>query len=161
MRESAVSDRIETRLHDIGLSLPDVAPTGQFLSVRLVGSLAYVSGHAPFDSGEFRCIGKVGRELDIAQARDAAVAAVLGCLASAKALLGSLDQVSSVVKMTGFVNCTDDFVALPAVTNAASELLIHLWGSGGHHARTTVGVASLPHGVAVEIELLLEAVAAT
>jgi enamine deaminase RidA (YjgF/YER057c/UK114 family) len=151
-----VSDSIEARMRNAGLVLPEVAPTGQFLAVQVANGLAYVSGHAPYDNGAFLFQGKVGREFDLAQGQAAAVAATLGCLASVNARLGSLAAVSKVLKMNGYVNCTPEFTALPMVMNAASDVLIEIWGDAGHHARTTVGVSSLPMGVAVEVELVLE-----
>jgi enamine deaminase RidA (YjgF/YER057c/UK114 family) len=151
-----VDDSIEGRIHAAGLVLPEVAPTGQFLAVQVTNGIAYVSGHAPYDNGTFLFQGKVGREFDLTQGQAAAVAATLGCLASVNAILGSLAAVSKVLKVNGYVNCTPEFTALPMVMNAASDVLVAIWGEAGRHARTTVGVASLPMGVAVEVELVLE-----
>ena len=151
-----MTDPIEDRLREMGATLPGVAPTGQFLAVHVANGVAYVSGHAPYDAGEFHFRGKVGREFDLEQGRAAAVAATLGCLASVKHHLGSLARVGKELKANGYVNCTPEFTALPSIMNAASDLLVELWGEAGRHARTTVGVASLPMGVAVEVELVLE-----
>jgi enamine deaminase RidA (YjgF/YER057c/UK114 family) len=143
------------RLRQLGLSLPDLAPTHEFRRLSVAGDLAFVSGHAPFADGEFQYRGKVGRELDLGAARRASEIALLGCLASVHHELGSLDAIRAVRKLNGYVNCAPDFEALPDVTDAASRLLIQLLGETGRHARTTVGVASLPAGVAVEIDLIL------
>ena len=128
------------RLQQLGLRLPELAPTAEFLQVNLLNDLAFVSGHAPFEDGEFRYSGKIGREFDLSVGRRAAELAVLGCLASLEDSLGSLDGIRQIVKLNGYVNCVAEFH--------------DLFGDSGRRARTTVGVASLPQGVAVEIELI-------
>jgi enamine deaminase RidA (YjgF/YER057c/UK114 family) len=147
---------IHDRLRELGLGLPKSAPTHEFLPVNVLGDLAYVSGHAPFIDGAFRYQGKLGREFDFASGCKAAELAVLGCLASLEEAIGTLESVRRVVKMNGYVNCDPEFRDLPGVTDAASKLLIALFGDKGRHARTTVGVASLPGGAAVELELIVQ-----
>ena len=149
-------DSIDARLREHGLTLPDLAPTHEFVAVKLLGDIAFVSGHAPFDKGGFRFVGSVGDDHDLEQARLAAREALLGCLASLRHHLGSLDRVTDIVKMNGYVKCGPHFPLLPRVTDGASTLLRDLWGERGRHARTTVGVAELPAGVAVEIELVVK-----
>jgi enamine deaminase RidA (YjgF/YER057c/UK114 family) len=152
-----VSDlSIERRLRDLGHELPELAPVHKFLPAVQVGNMVYISGHAPFRDGEFRYRGKVGRELDLEAGRRAAELAVLGCLTSLKAEIGKLESVRRIVKVNGYVNCDPEFTALPKVTDAASSLLVSLFGDAGRHARTTVGTASLPFGVAVEVEMLVQ-----
>ena len=128
------------RLQQLGLRLPELAPTVEFLRVNLLDDLAFVSRHAPFEDGEFRYSGKIGREFDLSVGRRAAELAVLGCLASLEDSLGSLDGIRQIVKLNGYVNCVAEFH--------------DLFGDSGRCARTTVGVAGLPQGVAVEIELI-------
>lgn len=147
---------VESRLEALGLSLPAPAAAGEFLPAVTVGELAYVSGHVPFRDGEFLYRGKVGRDLDAEAGRRAAELAVLGCLASLKAALGDLGRVRRVVKLNGYVNCSPEFGDLPKVMDAGSRLLVALFGEAGRHARTTVGVASLPFGVAVEVEMVVQ-----
>ncbi|HVR45227.1 MAG TPA: RidA family protein [Candidatus Binatia bacterium] len=147
---------IRDRLRQLDVELPDLAPTFEFLAINTVGDLVFVSGHAPFFGGEYRYRGKVGREIDLPTAQSAAECAALGCLASLEHALGTLESIRRVVKVNGYVNCTEDFVNLPLVTDKASTLLIALFGESGRHARTTVGVSSLPLGVAVEIELIVQ-----
>ena len=147
---------VESRLHAMGLSLPAQPPTYEFLPAVTVGELAYVSGHVPFRDGEFLHRGKVGVDLDLETGRTAAQLAVLGCLASLKSALGDLDRIKRVIKVNGYVNCSPEFGDLPKITDAGSKLLIALFGDAGRHARTTVGVASLPFGVAVEIEMIVQ-----
>lgn len=144
---------VERRIADLGLSLPEVAPTHEFLAVKVVGDLCYISGHAPYRDGGFHFQGKVGADLDVETGRRAAELATLGCLASLRAAVGDLDAVDTVVKVNGYVNCAPSFGDLPTVTDAASSLLIAVFGESGRHARTTVGVASLPSNVAVEVEM--------
>lgn len=124
--------------------------------MNLIDALAFVSGHAPFDDGEFCYRGQIGREFDLSVGRRAAELATLGCLASLENSIGSLDAVRRIVKLNGYVNCEPEFDDLPRVTDAASRLLVDLFGDSGRHARTTVGVSSLPKGVAVEIELIAQ-----
>jgi len=143
----------ERRLSELGLTLPDLAPTHEFLAVKTTDNQCFVSGHAPYSDGRFQFIGKVGADLDIDTGRQAAELATLGCLASLKAHLGDLDRIRSVLKLNGYVNCDPQFADLPTVTDAASDLLAAIFGDGGRHARTTVGVASLPQNVAVEVEM--------
>jgi enamine deaminase RidA (YjgF/YER057c/UK114 family) len=155
--KSLVGDSsVEQRLRDLGFALPELAPVHKFLPVVRLEDMIYISGHAPFRDGEFKYCGKVGREFDLEMGRRAAELAVLGCLTSLKAEIGSLDSVRRIVKVNGYVNCDPGFTDLPKVTNAASSLLMALFGDAGHHARTTVGTASLPFGVAVEIEMLVQ-----
>jgi enamine deaminase RidA (YjgF/YER057c/UK114 family) len=142
------------RMKRLGLSLPDLAPTYEFLRVNFVDDLVFVSGHAPYEDGQFKYRGKIGRELDLLAGQRAAESALLGCLASLQSEIGSLESVRQIVKLNGYVNCVQDFQDLPQVTDAASRLLVQLFGDSGRHARTTVGVMSLPMGVAVEIELV-------
>jgi enamine deaminase RidA (YjgF/YER057c/UK114 family) len=149
---------ISDQLNRLNLKLPDLAPTHEFLRVSVVDDLAFVSGHAPFANGQFLYRGKIGRELDLAVGQRAAASAVLGCLASLHDAVGSLDAVRCVRKLNGYVNCVENFEDLPRVTDGASRLLIDLFGEAGRHARTTVGVMSLPMGVAVEIELVVQLV---
>lgn len=147
---------VHERLQQLGLRLPELAPTAEFLGVNIIDDLAFVSEHATFADGEFCYRGKIGRELDLSECRRAAELAALGCLASLENSIGSLDAVRRIVKLYGYVNCESEFDDLPRVTDAAFKLLVDLFGDSGRHARTTVGVASLPKGVAVEIELIAQ-----
>ena len=142
------------RMQRLCLTLPNVSPTHEFLRVRRFDGFVFVSGHAPFENGEFRYKGKIGRDLDLLEGQRAAECAVLGCLASLHSEIGSLDFIGQMVKLNGYINCVEDFQDLPQVADAASKVLIDIFGDAGRHARTTVGVMSLPMGVAVEIELI-------
>jgi enamine deaminase RidA (YjgF/YER057c/UK114 family) len=118
------------------IRLPDLLPTHEFVPVNVIGDLAFVSGHAPFDRGEFLYRGKIGRELDLQAGKCAAQSAVLGCLASLQSALASLDKITGIVKLNGYVNCTPEFHDLPLITDAASRLLVSVFGeSAGTHAQ--------------------------
>ncbi|MGW0811230.1 RidA family protein [Nonomuraea sp. NPDC002799] len=136
-----------------GLTWPTPAPTHAFLPAIQVGELVYVSGHAPYGDGEFQYRGRVGDNLDLAAGQQAARLAVLGCLLSLEQTLGTLEAVLRIVKVNGYVHCTPGYEPLPQIIDAASRLLIAVFGTEGQHARTTIGVASLPSGVAVELEM--------
>ena len=152
---------IERRLADLGLRLPAPveAPPGvelNFEFVRVAGDLAYVSGHGPMDGPEPTITGKVGGEVAVDQAYDAARATALSMLASLKQALGDLDRVQGWIKALGLVNCAPGFNAMPAVINGFSDLIIELWGDAGRHARSAIGVAELPFDIPVEIEAIVQ-----
>jgi enamine deaminase RidA (YjgF/YER057c/UK114 family) len=148
------SSTARRRLAEMGIAWPPVPPTHQYVPAVRFGQMVFVSGHAPYADGTHQYRGRVGETLDLDQARSAARLAVLGCLVSLESALGSLDNIERVLKVNGYVHCVPGYEPLPKVTDAASELLIELFAAAGQHARTTVGVASLPSGVAVELELL-------
>lgn len=151
---------IEQRLVELGVTLPK--PWGvpaDFRFVRAVtteGNLVFVSGHGPRQPDGTTVNGKLGAELDIEAGYAAARLTVLQCLASLKAEIGDLDRVRRVVKLLGFVNCTEKFGDQPRVMNGASDLLVELFGERGKHARSAVGMQSLPGGMCVEIEMVVE-----
>ena len=150
---------IEDRLNAIGLALPaPAAPPGArlpFAFVRVHGDVAHVSGHGPFDGDRPLVTGRVGAEVSLEQAYDAARATGLSMLASLKQELGALDRVAGWVKALGFVNCADGFDATPAVINGFSDLILELWGDAGRHARSAIGASELPFGIPVEIEAIV------
>lgn len=148
---------IEQRLANLGIELPAVAggPPGfqrKFDLVRVVGDVAYVSGHGPFDGATLLARGKVGADVTPEQAYDAARATALSILASLHAELGDLDRVTGWAKILGLVNCAPGFNATPAVINGFTDLILELWGEAGHHARSAIGAAELPFDMPVEIE---------
>jgi enamine deaminase RidA (YjgF/YER057c/UK114 family) len=148
---------IEDRLGELGLALPApvVAPQGvrlPFEFVRVHGDLLYISGHGPLDGDRVLSTGRVGAEVSVEQAYEAARATALSMLASLKVQLGDLDRVTSWVKALGFVNCAEGFDATPAVINGFSDLILALWGDAGRHARSAIGAGQLPFGMPVEVE---------
>lgn len=144
------------RLAELGIELPEVAkPLAAYVPAVRTGSLVYTSGQLPFVSGALAATGKVGAELGPAEAREHARTCALNALAAVHALVG-IDAVVRVVKVVGFVASADGFTGQPAVVNGASELLGEVFGEAGQHARSAVGVAELPLGAPVEIELIVE-----
>jgi enamine deaminase RidA (YjgF/YER057c/UK114 family) len=125
-----------------------------------VGNLVFLSGHGPRGDARHRYVGKVGRDLTTEEGYRAARQVMIGMLATLKATIGDLDRVRRIVKLLGMVNCTEDFTEQPQVINGASDLLVDLFGDRGRHARSAVGMQSLPGGregsIAVEIEMIVE-----
>jgi enamine deaminase RidA (YjgF/YER057c/UK114 family) len=149
--------KIEARLKELGLTLPAVsAPTNSYVAVKQTGSLLFVSGHVSKKDGKYPHLGKVGTEVTLEQARESARICVINCLASLQHYLGDLNKVKSIVKVLGFVASAPTFTEQPKVINAASDLLIDIFGEAGKHARSAVGMAVLPSDVPVEIEMVVE-----
>jgi len=147
----------EDRLAELGLTLPDVpAPVAAYTPAVRTGDLVFTSGQVPTVDGKVVATGKVGAEVDAADAQEYARICALNALAAVKALVGDLDKVRRVVKVVGFVASAPDFTGQPGVINGASELLNQVFGDAGVHARSAVGVAALPLDVPVEVEILVE-----
>lgn len=145
---------IERRLAELGIVLPEaVVPAFQYVPVTVFDRLVFVSGQLP-RQGEALVTGKVGSEVTVEHAREAARLCVIQALAVMKQALGSLDRLERILKLTGFVASAPQFNLQPKVIDAASELLVEVFGDGGRHARSAVGVAELPRNVSVEIELI-------
>jgi enamine deaminase RidA (YjgF/YER057c/UK114 family) len=144
------------RLQELGIDLPGVsAPLAAYVPARRTGSLVYTSGQLPIVDGALLDTGKVGATVSPEAAAGLARIAALNGLAAVDALVG-LDSVVAVVKVVGFVASAPDFTGQPAVINGASELLGEVFGDAGAHARSAVGVASLPLDAPVEVELIVE-----
>ena len=147
----------EDRLAELGLALPDVAaPVAAYTPAVRTGDLVFTSGQVPTVDGKVVATGKVGAEVDAADAQEYARICALNALAAVKALVGDLDKVRRVVKVVGFVASAPDFTGQPGVINGASELFNQVFGDAGVHARSAVGVAVLPLDVPVEVEILVE-----
>lgn len=143
-------------LERLGLELPPVAaPAGAYVPAVRSGSFVYTSGQLPFVDGELPATGKVGAEVSLEQAREAAKLCALNALAAVDALVG-LDQVVRIVKVVGFVASAPGFNDQPLVINGASEFLGEVLGEAGVHARSAVGVFELPKNTPVEVELIAE-----
>jgi enamine deaminase RidA (YjgF/YER057c/UK114 family) len=147
---------VDDRLAELGITLPPAtSPVANYVSTRRSGNLLFVSGHLSKRAGKV-VTGKVGEDVDAQAAYDLARLAALESLGSVRAALGSLDDVT-VVKLTGFVNSAPGFTEQPAVINGASDLLVEVLGTErGAHARSAIGVAALPLGAAVEVEIIFE-----
>lgn len=147
----------EAKLAELKLELPPTPkPGGIYKPVVQVGNILYVSGHGPLRPDRTLITGKVGRDLNEEQAREAALVTGLTMLTSLKNYLGSLDRISRVIKLLGMVNAVPEFQSHPAVINGCSELFRQLWGEDGVGARSAVGMGSLPGNIAVEIEGIFE-----
>lgn len=148
---------VEEHLKELGYTLPSPPrPVANYVGAVLTGNLVFVSGHGPANLGGERLTGKLGRDLNVEQGYEAARLCILGGLASLKAVIGDLDKVKRIVKLLGMVNCTEDFGQQPQVINGASDLLVELFGDGGRHARSAVGMQMLPNNIPVEIEMIVE-----
>jgi enamine deaminase RidA (YjgF/YER057c/UK114 family) len=148
----------EQRLSDLGIDLPGPPPPDARLYVPAVrsGSLLFLSGQGPAGPDGELVKGKVGADLDVAEAREAARLAGIQLLAAIRDEAGSLDRVRRVVKLLGMVNGAPGFVDTPAVVDGCSQLLLDVFGDAGRHARSAVGMSELPHGMCVEIEAVVE-----
>jgi enamine deaminase RidA (YjgF/YER057c/UK114 family) len=148
---------VEAKLEALGLTLPSPpAPVANYVRAVTVGNVVYLSGHGPSRDGAFAFQGKVGAEKTIEEGYQAAQLVMLNCLSSLKQEIGDLDRVERIVKLLGMVNCTEDFGHHPEVINGASDLLVQLYGERGRHARSAVGMQSLPRGITVEIEMIVQ-----
>ncbi|MCC8248157.1 RidA family protein [Saccharothrix luteola] len=144
------------RLAELGVELPEVAaPVASYVPAARTGQLVFTSGQLPFVKGSLAATGKVGGDISPEEAKAHARTCALNALAAVDALVG-LDKVVRVVKLVGFVASADGFTGQPAVINGASDLLAEVFGEAGRHARAAVGVAELPLGAPVEVELIVE-----
>jgi enamine deaminase RidA (YjgF/YER057c/UK114 family) len=153
-----MSSEIERRLADLGLELPVAAPpAANYVPWTISGSLLFIAGQLPFVRGELLHKGRVGEDLRVDEAKDAARHCGLNILAQARAALdGDLGRISRCLKLGGFVNAGSGFTDHPAVINGASDLMVAVLGDAGRHARFAVGASSLPLNVAVEIDAVFE-----
>lgn len=149
---------IENRLKDLGLTLPQAAaPAANYVPYVQSGNLVFVSGQITLENGDLKFVGRVGEDFTTEQAYEAAKLCGLNLIAQVKAACGGdLDRVTRVVRLGGFVNCTQGFTDQPKVINGASDLMAEVFGEVGRHARAAVGVNALPLGVAVEVDGVFE-----
>jgi enamine deaminase RidA (YjgF/YER057c/UK114 family) len=148
---------IQSKLAELGLTLPvAAAPVAAYVPAVRTGNLVFTAGQLPLVDGKIPFVGKVGSDVTPEQAKDMAQICALNALA-AISLVADIDQIERVVRVGGFVNGIPGFVAIPAVINGASELLIKLFGEvNGKHARTAIGVAELPLNAPVEVEMVVQ-----
>ncbi len=152
-----MADTAEARLAALGVALPvPPAPAASYIPTLAVGQLVFVSGQVSILPGGDKHVGKLGHDLAIDDGKKAARVCAINILAQLKVALGDLDKVKRIVKLTGFVNCTPDFTDPHQVMNGCSDFIIEVLGERGRHARSAVGVATLPLGVAVEVEAIVE-----
>lgn len=150
--------RIETKLQEMGLSLPSAAaPAANYVPWTISGKIVHVSGQLPMRDGKVGVLGKLGQDVDIEAGQEAARLCALNLLAQLKAACGGdLEKATRCLRLGGFVNAAPDFTDHPKVINGASDLIVAVMGDGGRHARFAVGVAGLPFGAAVEVDATFE-----
>lgn len=148
--------RITERLAELGITLPPVvAPVAAYVPAVRTGNLVYTAGQLPFVDGALPATGRLGAGVSVEEARPLARRCALNALAAAADLVG-LDRITRVVKVVGFVASAEGFTEQSAVINGASEVLVEIFGDAGRHARSAVGVAELPLGTPVEVEMIVE-----
>lgn len=148
---------VESRLAEIGLSVPEIAaPVAAYVPAVRTGNLVFTSGQLPMLNGEIPMTGKVGAEVTPDEAAELAKICALNAIAAVKGVIGDLERVVRVVKVTGFVASAPGFTSQPVVVNGASAVLGRAFGDAGIHARSSLGVASLPLDAPVEVELIVE-----
>lgn len=151
------ADTPEQKLAALGLTLPPTStPVANYVPAVRSGSLVFLAGHVSRDASGKVIAGKIGRDATEQQANAAAKQTALALLATLKKEIGELSKVKRIVRVGGFVNAVDDFKAQPAVMNGCSDLLVAVFGDKGKHARAAIGVASLPLGAVVEIDMIVE-----
>jgi len=147
----------EEKLKQMGISIPEaVKPLAAYIPAMQVGNLVMTSGQVPISDGEVKYQGKVGKELSEEEGKAAAKLCALNCLSAVKSVIGSLDKIKRVLKLTVFVCSAEGFTAQPKVANGASEFIVEIFGEAGKHVRSAVGVSELPLNSAVEIEMTVE-----
>src|SRR4051812_11278131 len=152
-----MSEGVEDRLRTLGYELPAVPrPAGSYVPATRTGSLLFTAGQVPFKEGQLPYTGKVGQDVSVEEAKEAARLCALNALAAIKTEVGSLESVNRIVKITGYVASAPGFNDQPAVMNGASDLIGELFGEKGLHARSAVGVAELPLNAPVEVEFIVE-----
>ncbi len=149
---------VSKKLSELSIQLPTAPdPVGAYVAFKKVGNMLFISGQLPIGSDGKIIKGKIGKELTLEDGQKASKLCVINILAQAKkAMDGDLDKIKNCIKITGFVNSSDDFKDQPKVINPASETLSEVFGTKGKHARAAVSVNSLPLGVAVEIDAIFE-----
>lgn len=148
---------VESRLKELGIQLiSPSSPVANYVKAVRVGNVVYLSGHGPDKPDGGLVTGKVGSQLTIEQGQEAARMVGISLLSTLKREIGDLDKVKRIVKVTGFVNAEPSFEKQPQVMNGFSDLMVQVFGEKGKHARSSVGVASLPSNIPVEIEMVVE-----
>ena len=149
--------KIEQRIEDLGIKLPESSPPkAMYIPVKQIGNALFIAGQVPFMDGAMLYPGHVGEEVTLEQAQEAARACIVNMLSALRTYLGDLDKVKNIVKVQAFVSSKTGFDQQHIVVNAASQLLFDIFGEAGRHARTAVGVNQLPLNAPVEIEAIVE-----
>ena len=148
---------IEEKIKELGFEVPEAPkPLAAYVPALIIRDFVFTAGQIPSVKGELKFKGKVGKDITEEEGRKAAEICALNCLGAIKGVIGNLDKIEQVVKLTAFVNSADGFTAQPKVANGASELIGKIFGDNGKHARSAVGVNELPIDAAVEIEMIVK-----
>ena len=149
---------IEENIKKLSINLPDAPdPVGSYVAIKIAGNLLYISGQISMNDKNELIKGKLGKELNTKEGYDAAQRCALSIIAQAKkACDEDLSKIKSCIKITGFVNSTEDFIEQPKVINGASDLIVSVFGDIGKHSRAAISVNSLPLGAAIEVEAIFE-----
>lgn len=147
---------VEKRIAELGIELkPAVSPVANYVSVQQTGNLLFLSGAGPLRDGKPTMTGRLGKEVTTEEGYAAAREGAINLICALKSYLGDLDRVEQIVKLVGFVNAVPDFGSQPKVIDGASDLLVEVFGDKGRHARSAVGVGSLPMGIPIEVEIIV------
>ena len=148
----------DENIKNLGLNIPDLPKAlANYVPYKIIGKTIYISGQAPVQNGELIYKGKVGSDISIEEGIEAAKLCVINIIAALKTgLEGDWDKLDSFIKLTGFVNCQDNFTDQPKIINGASDMLVKIFGDQGRHARVAVGSNALPLGIAVEIDAIVQ-----
>ncbi len=157
LMKAAISQTPEQKLQSLGIVLPaPTNPVANYVKFVRTGNLIFLSGHGPANAEGKYTTGKLGKELSIEEGYNAAKLTGINLLSTLKAAVGDLSKVKRIVKVLGMVNSTEQFSDQPKVINGFSDLMVAIFGDKGKHARSAVGMASLPMNMAVEIEMIVE-----
>ncbi len=147
---------IYQRLSELGIQLPDTPiPEASYIPAVQTGNLVYASGHTGLVNGKIVKCGKVGAEVSLEEGQASSRAAMINILSSIQSVIGNLNHIERVIRLTGYVASAQNFNQQPMVVNGASDLLIQIFGEKGKHARSAIGVAELPFNAPVELELIV------
>ncbi|MCF8241044.1 MAG: RidA family protein [Melioribacteraceae bacterium] len=147
--------KIEDKINQLGREIPEAPkPLAAYIPATIEGKLVYTAGQIAMLNGTLKYKGKVGKDLTLEEGISAAELCVINCLSVVKSVIGDLDKIQRIVKVTVFVNSAEGFTDQPKVANGASEFLVEVFGEAGKHVRSAVGVSELPIDSAVEIEMI-------
>src|SRR5690554_3249930 len=157
LHASCLGQSPESKLQKLGIELTDIQPTsGNYVNAVRTGSIVYLSGRGPLETDGNYTVGKLGKDLTVQQGYNAARLAAIQQISVLKVFLGSLDKVIRIVKVSGYINSSEDFSEHSKVMNGCSDLMVVVFGEKGKHARSAVGMSSLPGNWAVEVEIVVE-----
>ncbi|MDP4173307.1 MAG: RidA family protein [Bacteroidota bacterium] len=146
---------IEEKIKELGFEVPEAPkPVAAYIPAIVDGNLVFTAGQLPFSTGELKYKGKLGKEVSEEEGQKAAELCALNCLSAVKSVVGSLDKIERILKVTVFVNSASGFVMQPKVANGASEFFVKVFGEQGKHVRSAVGVNELPMNAPVEVEIM-------